>query len=164
MTRDQHADRIAFMNANAERFSDGEANQVRKGLCTTQTAYGMPWAEYCQEAPQDGALDCAEHSRETREQHGNNAFGLHIYPVYPDAVKIDNPAMFRAVWDALRLGDGHEPDEMNVSGIITGTDMDTATGTNGTNYVLYLRHDDPDDGVKVWAVNVAQLASWVVNG
>jgi hypothetical protein len=163
LTPPEVADRLTFIGLHASRFNDSEYGQARDGLCISQTEYGMPWAAYCNEVPDYRSLHCMEHGREIRQREGRNAFGLDIYPLYPGAVAIESVAELRAVADAIGLKD-HEPDEQDNSATVTGIKLDNATGVTGPDYVVYLRHDGPDDAPQMWAVNLSDLISWARHG
>lgn len=61
-----------------EEWPDQELANVAAGLCFEQTAYGMPWMEYCNyPALGRGTLYCGHHLREHQlEGGGSGAIGM----------------------------------------------------------------------------------------
>jgi hypothetical protein len=64
MTRKRRtvAEERASLLSDAGRWTDEERTHWQAGRCAWQTAYGLPWTEYCQE-PVDSATEvyCSAH-------------------------------------------------------------------------------------------------------
>ncbi len=77
-TVETHERRIQYMGEHPDRFTDADRAQVTAGKCLQQTGYGLPWIEYCPDAPDGNSLLCARHRAENTEQYGAHTFGVTI--------------------------------------------------------------------------------------